>query len=66
MLPAPVVAVVLSVCFPHFAEVLKVQKILTEVVLVAVAQLIPVVPAHYKDREISGRPGEVPFLSFLW
>lgn len=49
MLPAPSAAAVPDECFPHFAEVLKVQKILTEVVLVAVAQLLPVVPAHSSD-----------------
>ena len=66
MLPAPIVAAVLGGCFPYFPEVLKVHRLLREEVPAPVAQPLPVVLAHYQDRETNGRPGKVPFLSFLW
>jgi len=63
---APVVAVMLNGCFLHSAEVQKVHRLLREVVPAAVAQLLPVAPAHYKDKEINDRPGKASFLSLLW
>jgi hypothetical protein len=54
----PSVAVVLNVCFPHFAEVLKVQLLLMEVVPAAVARRPAAVPAHYEVRRVRTRDNE--------
>jgi len=50
MLPALVVARVLSVCFPRFLKALKAHRILEREVAVKAAQPQAVIPALYCDK----------------
>jgi len=66
MLPALVVAAVPGGCFRYFPEVLKAHPILGGEVLAQVAQLVPVIPALYRDKGSNGKEEDTVCLSILW
>jgi len=66
MLPALVVAAMLSGCFRYFPKVLKAHLLLERGVPAQVAQPLPVIPALYRDKGSNEKEEAAVCLSFLW